>query len=237
MRTGDWSLSGYPTVQWNSQAGSSLFQNGFDSEGFIGAKSCSWHRLCKLFSMLYSERCHIWQRQQSSMNLLLFSTEHQNPGHQKLIQHTLPCYCVESSAILTSTNLWGDAVQFFWQKMLNGTHLEAKAVGLCGARGTMACSGPGDKLQPSNAIDLQLQLLKGCTPRLLPNNNLPFGSGAFRVCRTSQKCQITDVVKHSQNQSYVLGVKLLHLFIWDNCLSQGDQDAVLSKFQIGHAAN
>lgn len=131
----------------------------------------------------------------------------------------------------------GDAVQFFWQKMLNGTHLEAKAVGLCGARGTMACSGPGDKLQPSNAIDLQLQLLKGCTPRLLPNNNLPFGSGAFRVCRTSQKCQITDVVKHSQNQSYVLGVKLLHLFIWDNCLSQGDQDAVLLKFQLGHTAN
>lgn len=34
MKRGDWSLSRYPTVQWNSQAGSFLFQNGFDSEGF-----------------------------------------------------------------------------------------------------------------------------------------------------------------------------------------------------------
>lgn len=37
MRTGDWSLSGYPTVQWNSQAGSSLYQNGFDSEEFYSS--------------------------------------------------------------------------------------------------------------------------------------------------------------------------------------------------------
>lgn len=170
----------------------------FIQRDFIAAKSCSWHRLCKLFSMLYSERCHIWQRQQSSMNLLLFSIEHQNPGHQKMIQHTLPCYCVQSSAILTSTELWGDAVQ------CQVGH-KAKAGQLCGAGGGRGMLRPWDKLHPSKAMDLQTLLLKDCTPRLLPNNDLPLGSGAFRAWRASQKCQILDMVKPSQNQNHVLG--------------------------------
>lgn len=145
---------------------------------FIAAKSCSWHRLCKLFSMLYSERCHIWQRQQSSMNLLLFSIEHQNPGHQKQIQHRLPRYCVESSAILTSTNRWGDAVQIFWPKKGQMEQFEAKAVELCGAGGTMAHSGPAPQhCKPKFYRDAP----QSCSQ----NNNLPSGRRAFRVCRAS----------------------------------------------------
>lgn len=45
------------------------------------------------------------------MNLLLFPIEHQNPGHQKMIQHTLQYYCVKSPATLASINLWWNAMK------------------------------------------------------------------------------------------------------------------------------
>lgn len=51
MKRGDWSLSRYPTVQWNSQAGPFYFKMGLIQRDFIAAKSCSWQRLCVLLTV------------------------------------------------------------------------------------------------------------------------------------------------------------------------------------------
>lgn len=61
------------------------------------------------------------------MNLLLFPIEHQNPGHQKTIQHTLQQYCVESPATLASINLCWNAMK--WQ--MEATCLRGKRTYIC----------------------------------------------------------------------------------------------------------
>lgn len=104
------------------------------------------------------------------MNLLLFPIEHQNPGHQKMIQHTLQHYCVESLAILASTNCWGNAMKcqmeatWVWGK---------KKVELCIDKSVTVADlvhGSADILHVSNSTYLQihLTLVSECISTHLP---------------------------------------------------------------------
>lgn len=69
---------------------------------------------------------------------------------------------------------------------------------------TNSVRGPVDVLFTSNSSYLQIHLLNECTLRLLPKTTLLTG-GVFRVSKTSHACQITDMLKYSQNQDHVLG--------------------------------
>lgn len=140
------------------------------------------------------------------MNLLLFPIEHQNPGHQKMIQHTLQHYFVESLAILASTNCWGNAMKC----QMEATWVWGKGE-LCIDESDSCKLGPWffrhTACEQFNLLENPSHSCKwihfNTSPR---NNNFTYVSNLFRVRRTSHACQITDMLKYSQNQDHVLGV-------------------------------
>lgn len=108
--------------------------------------------------------------------------------------------CVESSAILTSTHLWGMLCSVFGRKSQMG-HAWRPKQRSCVEWGNYGTLRLEHKLKPSNTTELA-----NPPPTCSQNNHLPSGSSASRVCGTSQKCQIMDVFDHSPNQNHMLGV-------------------------------